>query len=240
MKQVFVNQKCEVDQTIPLTEEQAHHLFDVLRIQKKEVVKVVSEDAVFLAYPEKRPYLHLFNELTIEQNMLHVTLCAALIKQDRFEWMLQKACELGATRIVPFISRNTIIHLDELKEKKKLQRWSKIIMSACQQCNRNDLVELTPIQNVNTLHLFQAQCNLVAYEDEKDPSKHIASYLKENPTSITVCIGPEGGFEEFEIDALKRNHFHTCSLGPNILRAETAACYVLSAIEYARHDARGE
>lgn len=235
MKQVFVNQKCEVNQRIPLTEEQAHHLFDVLRIRKKEVVRVVSRDSVFLARPEDRPYLYVFNRITTEQVMHHITLCAALVKQDRFEWLLQKACELGVTRIVPFTSRNTIIRLDALREKKKLDRWSKIIVSASEQCNRNDLVELTPIQTIDTLHMYQSKCNLVAYEKEDDPFRHLSTYLMERPDSVTVCIGPEGGFEAFEIAALKENHFQTCSLGNYILRAETAACYVLSAIEFSRH-----
>ena len=236
MKQVFVDHPCELNSIINLDEDQAHHLFDVLRIQKKEVVRVVSsESQVFLAHPQQRGFLHLFNKITTEQTSKHITLCTALIKQDKFEWMLQKACELGVTRIVPFVSRNTIIHLDESKQKKKLDRWSKILLGACQQCNRNDLVEITPIQTLDTLVDFQSDCNLVAYEKENDPSKHLAHYLSEDPESITICIGPEGGFEEFEIEKLKSNHFQCCSLGPRILRAETAACYILSAVEYQRH-----
>lgn len=234
MKQVFVDQNLELHQRICLDESQAHHLFDVLRIEKKEVVRVVGQNASFLSHPEKRPYLYLFDRITSEQTMHHVTLCTALIKQDKFEWMLQKACELGVTRIVPFTSRNCVVHLDAQKEKKKLERWSKIILNACQQCNRNDLVEITPVQSIETLKDFQNEMNLVAYE-KMDMSKHLAKFLHANPKSVTVCIGPEGGYEDFEIDHLIDDHFMPCSLGNNILRAETAACYVLSAIEYQRH-----
>lgn len=234
MKQVFVNQTCQVDTRIYLDEQQAHHLFDVLRTTEKEVIRVVNQNSqVFLAHAEKRPVLYLYNELTTEQNMQHVTLCAALIKGDKFEWMLQKAAELGVTRIVPFVSKNTVVQLDENKQKKKLDRWSKILMEACKQCNRNDLVELTQIEQVDTLHLYQGACNLVAYE--KETETHLASFLGQEPESITICIGPEGGFEESEIAQLKEQHFQTCSLGNQILRAETAACYILSAIEYHRH-----
>lgn len=121
------------------------------------------------------------------------------------------------------------------KRKKKLERWSKILEGACSQCNRNDLVELVPIQNIDTLVDFQSDLNLVAYEKENNPSKHLAHYLKDSNESMTICIGPEGGFESFEIEKLEASHFQTCSLGPRILRAETAACYVLSAIEYQNH-----
>lgn len=82
-------------------------------------MRVVSNDSkVFLAHPSERGFLYLYNEIESEQTLKHVTLCTALIKQDKFEWMLQKACELGVTRIVPFTCRNTIIHLDSTKEKR--------------------------------------------------------------------------------------------------------------------------
>ena len=235
MKQVFVDQMCNVNDHIILNEKEAHHLFDVLRIQKKETVRVVTSNRrVFLARPSNRPYLDIFSEIEIPRENKHITLCAALIKSDKFEWMLQKACELGVTRIVPFESRFSVVHIDESKEKKKLERWSQILLSACKQCNRNDLVELTPIQRVENLHEFQSDCNLVAYE-KASGSDYISKYINDNPSSITICIGPEGGFDEVEIDLLMDDHFHCVSLGNNILRAETAAIYALSVIDYQKN-----
>lgn len=235
MKQVFVDQMCSVNESIVLNEKEAHHLFDVLRIQKKETIRVVANNnQVFLAHPGDRPFLDIFSEIEVLNEAQHITLCAALIKQDKFEWMLQKACELGVTRIVPFESRFTVVHIDAQKEKKKLERWSQIILSACKQCNRNDLVEITPIQRVENLHEFQSECNLVAYEKE-NTSRHISKYLQDNPSSVTFCIGPEGGFDETEIDILLDDHFQSCNLGNSILRAETAAVYALTAIDYQKH-----
>ncbi|MBB5183286.1 RsmE family RNA methyltransferase [Catenisphaera adipataccumulans] len=234
MKQVFIDEIGHTGSRVVLNEEQAHHLFDVLRIQKKEVVRVVDNHSqVFLAHPEDRPYLYLFNEIEVLSRLQHVTLCAALIKGDRWEWMLQKACELGVTRIVPFTSRFTVVHIDETKEKRKLERWTAICRNACEQCNRSDLPAIEPIQTVETLRNFQGVMNLVAYEKESE--HHLAEFLAQDPESITFCIGPEGGFAPEEIDLLKNDHFQTCSLGNQILRAETAVCYVLSAIEYQRH-----
>ena len=234
MKQVFIDQVCSVNDKVILDEKEAHHLFDVLRIQKKETVRVVARDSrVFLAHPDGRPYLDIFSEIEVLNENKHITLCASLIKADKFEWMIQKACELGVTRIVPFESRYSVVHIDPQKEKKKLDRWSQIILSACKQCNRNDLVELTPIQRVENLHEFQSECNIVAYEKE-NASNHISSYLKGSTSSVTVCIGPEGGFDEAEIDILMDDHFQCASLGSSILRAETAALYCLSVIDYQR------
>ena len=236
MKQVFIETDANVNQKIMLNEKEAHHLFDVLRTSDKETIRVVTNTSqVFLARVQQKPYIYLFDKMTVEQKAQHITLCCSLIKQDKFEWMLQKACELGVTRIVPFESRYSVVQLDEKKQQKKLERWSSIILASCKQCNRNDLVELTPIQKIETLKEFQSECNLVAYEKEDDPSKHLAAYLEKDPESITICIGPEGGFDEKEIEKLKNDHFSSCSLGKNILRAETAACYILSCIEYQTH-----
>lgn len=235
MKQVFFSDTCKIHQKIMLDEGQAHHLFDVLRIKQNETIRVVAENQkVFLANPTERPYLYIYEEISVLNENKQITLCASLIKQDKFEWMLQKACELGVTRIVPYTSKYSVVQIDEKKEQKKLERWSKILFDACKQCNRNDLVELTSIQKISDLQAFQSDLNLVAYEKET-LDHHLAHYLKKDVNSITFCLGPEGGFAPDEIEHLKDEHFQTCSLGNNILRAETAACYVLSCIEYQKY-----
>lgn len=235
MKQVYIDQKCSLEQTFPLDEQQAHHIFDVLRSKENETIRIVSPEEVYLAHPLKKPYLYIFGKEEIEERLVDVTLCTALIKSDKFEWMLQKACELGVSRIVPFVSKYSIIQLDSKKALKKMERWNAILMAACKQCNRNDKVELMPITDLDALGQYKSACNLVAYEKENEPSSHLANYLCTNPSSVTCCIGPEGGFDEQEIEKLKENGFHTCSLGNQILRAETAALYVLSCIEYQTH-----
>lgn len=236
MKQVYLDQSVAVHETLALDSKQAHHIFDVLRTSSKEKIRVITKNSgVFYAHVMDKPNLYIDEQLDVLQDKQSLTLCCALIKQDKFEWMLQKACELGVTRIVPFVSKNTVVKLDEKKAKKKLARWNEILLAATKQCNRNTLVELEPVTNLKDLANYKSECNLVAYEKESDPSKHMAHYLQSSPFSITVCIGPEGGFEESEIQVLNDFGYQNCSLGKNILRAETAACYILSAIEYQNH-----
>ncbi len=202
MKQVYLDQNVSVQDVICLDVKQAHHIFDVLRTTSKEKIRIVTKNSgVFFGHVENKPNLVIDSMVDVFEENQSITLCCALIKQDKFEWMLQKACELAATK----------------------------------QCNRNTLVELEPVIALKDLSNYKSECNLVAYEKENDPSKHMAHYLKDNPQSITVCIGPEGGFEESEIQVLNEFGFDNCSLGKNILRAETAACYVLTAIEYQNH-----
>lgn len=235
MKQVYYS-SCDVDSFIPLDDAQAHHLFDVLRTKSRETVRVVCENAeVYLAHPDKKPFLYVFGKEEVEPRLVNVTLCTALIKSDRFEWMLQKAAELGCSRIVPFVSRNTIIQIDPKKMERKMERWNSILKAACKQCNRSDMVELMPVDCLENLSEYKSRKNLVAYEKSDEKSFHLAHFLEHNPTSITCIIGPEGGFDPSEIDLLNEMGFACCSLGNSILRAETAAMYVLCAVEYQSH-----
>jgi len=96
-------------------------------------------------------------------------------------------------------------------------------------------VELMPITTIDALQEYKSRCNLVAYEKENEPSKHLANYLSKNPSSVTCVICPEGGFSSEEIDQLSELGFARCSLGNQILRAETASIYVLCCVEYQTH-----
>lgn len=230
MKQVFVNSAPALNSTICLDETQAHHLFDVLRTSPKETIRVVADGSVFLAHTAGKPNLFIFSQESVEPRLVDITLCAALIKQDKFEWMLQKAAELGVTRIVPFTSRNTIVAIDPRKQQRKLERWQAILEAACAQSNRHDAVMLEPVSRLQDLTEYKSRCNVCAYE--KEDSRHLCALLQDNPSSITAVIGPEGGFDAAEAKWLEDNGFALCTLGSQILRAETAACYILSAIEY--------
>ncbi len=234
MKQVFARSDVELNKSFRLDEKQAHHIFDVLRSTPKETIRLVHNEEVYLAHPEEKPFLFVFGKEETELRLVDITLCAALIKQDKWEWMLQKAAELGVSRIVPFVSRNTVIRPDERKIGRKLERWSAILEAACKQSNRSDFVVLEPVTSLSDLKEYKSECNLVAYEKEEG-SNHISCLLDSNPDSVTVVIGPEGGFDPNEIHLLESDGFTPCSLGSLILRAETASLYVLSVIEYQSH-----
>ena len=187
MKQVYLDQTVSVNDLISLDTKQAHHIFDVLRTTPKEKIRIITKNSgVFLGHVETKPNLVVDSKVDVSDENQSITLCCALIKQDKFEWMLQKACELGVSKIVPFVSKNTVVKLDEKKAEKKLTRWNEILLAATKQCNRNTLVELEPVISLKDLSNYKSECNLVAYEKESDPSKHMAHYLKENPQTITV------------------------------------------------------
>lgn len=234
MKQVFVHDAVSLNAPFTLDEAAAHHIFDVLRTSEKETIRLVSEEQeVYLAHPLEKPVVYVFGREEVEPRLVNVTLCTALIKGEKFEWMLQKAAELGVSRIVPFVCRNSVVRLEPKKITRKMERWNAILEAACKQSNRPDLVELDPITSIEGLGEYKSKCNLVAWE--KEDGLHLADYISKNPDSVTVVIGPEGGFDLSEIERLEELGFAPCTLGNTILRAETAALYVLSCIEYQTH-----
>ncbi|MBQ0066393.1 MAG: 16S rRNA (uracil(1498)-N(3))-methyltransferase [Firmicutes bacterium] len=233
MIQVFTDSIAQVDQELDLEEKEAHHVFDVLRVKENEEIRIISNGKTYLAKAKRKPTVLIVEEIVCKSNNIEITLCASLIKQEKFEWMIQKCVELGVTRIVPFESKFSVVHIDAKKEAKKLERWNSIALAACKQSNRTTLVEITPVQTLSNLKNYRSELNVVAYE--KEETKHLAHTLQQPFQSITVCIGCEGGLDRKEVDQLEEMGFVSCSLGNNILRAETAACYLLSCIEYQSH-----
>ena len=234
MKQVFYAKPLNVGDVVELDEKTAHHLFDVTRTTSKETVRIVDCDhQLFYGHVQTKPWIEIVEKLDNQnQGKLDITLCAALIKADKWEWMLQKATELGVSRIVPFTSKNTMIQIEPKKAGRKLERWQAICQGACQQSNRTDLVQIEPICTIQELDRYKSQMNVCAWEKEAIED-HICCTLNQIDQSVTFVIGPEGGITAQEATALEEKGFVLCSLGENILRAETAACYDCATAQYA-------
>lgn len=170
---------------------------------------------------------------------INLTLFVALLKGDKMDLVIQKAVELGVKKIVPFISENTIVRLDEKSRIKKKNKYQMIANEACKQCGRTDLVMVDDIitSNKSLLEkLSEYDVNIFAYENEnKNNSLHeIMKYVKSKKyRNISMIIGPEGGFTLDEAKDIKALGKTKCiSLGTRILRAETAAISLISIIMY--------
>ena len=231
MRQYFIDRELQINDMCELDDNQAHHVKDVLRMADGDTVRVVdSASRAFLGHVkhvDRKVFIYLDSEDDSNVSTRKIVYCAAMIKKDKWEMVLQKAAELGATYVVPVITRRTIIHLEDRDINKKLERWNKITLEACQQSNRNDICEVTEPIKLKDIERYMQDVNLVAYENEDDLK------LKDQISSGDICfvIGPEGGFEESEIDMLKGMGFTCVSLGTRILRAETAGLYMLSVID---------
>ncbi|MBQ9841314.1 MAG: 16S rRNA (uracil(1498)-N(3))-methyltransferase [Erysipelotrichaceae bacterium] len=232
MQQYFVEQKCNLNELVAFTSEQQHHISHVLRMKADSVVRIVDCDGcAYLAkiqFIQSQPVALVFEKIEhgIHRNVI---LVPALIKKDKWEYVLQKAAELGATKILPLETSRTVVKSNDEKVDKKLVRWNKIVMEACEQSHHTVCTEVLAPITIKELPNYLVDVNLVAYEKE-NVSKHIKHYVK-GLCDVMVIIGPEGGFDPKEIDLMLSMGIQPCSLGKNILRAETAGLYALSVID---------
>jgi 16S rRNA (uracil1498-N3)-methyltransferase len=164
---------------------------------------------------------------------VRVTLGQGLPKSDKMDFIVQKATELGISSLVPLITERTIVKVKD--EKKRVARWQKIAHEAAMQSDRPVIPLIDPITSFRDLMMTidpgPLPLLLFLWEEGTVPIKHL---LRQTPNAqnIVVLIGPEGGFSPAEADLAKQQGFQHVSLGPNILRTETAAVAVLSMILY--------
>lgn len=152
---------------------------------------------------------------------LHVTLCVALIKGERMDWVLQKGTELGVSRFVPMVTTRTVVRRSE-----KRPRWQRILTEAAEQCGRAHIPEVTDIVSFDEALAATANTGLafLAHNGEEVPRwREVAPALAERPNAVVLFVGPEGGFTEEEVALAASRGVHIVHLGPRVLRAETAA-----------------
>lgn len=235
MQQYFVNAMFE-NGHCALDKEQSHHILHVLRMKENDQICIVDKEGnVFLSTIHvhgKQVIAHRIQSLTANVSPISITLAMALIKKERFDFAIQKACELGVKRIQPFYSSRCVVKCKKEDELRKVERWNKIAMEACEQCRRSDLVEVLPPCSLHDLISMHADLKLCAYEHANHQGDAIKTILQKHDTaqSFLCVIGPEGGFQESEAADLINEGFICTSLGPRILRAETAAMSIVNTI----------
>jgi len=162
-----------------------------------------------------------------------ITLGQGIAKADRMDWIVQKATELGVSSVVPLVTERTIVKVKD--EEKRVSRWQKICREAAMQCGRTDIPKVRSIRPlgefVRTLVSGAETLLLMPWEEGGEPLKQV---LRARPAArnIVVLIGPEGGFSRVEADNAREKGFLLVSLGPTILRTETAALAALGMIGY--------
>ncbi|ADE19396.1 16S rRNA (uracil(1498)-N(3))-methyltransferase [Mycoplasma crocodyli] len=198
----------------------------VIRANNKNFVVVFNEEFYECCLEnDKAKIISKINEY--HEIGYEVILAASIIKIDRYEWLLQKAIELGATRIVPIISEHTDGSLyKNNKFINKYERFNSIIKSASEQSFRNKLIKLDNPMSFNEAIIKYRYINnkIIAHEKidlENNDYRNINS-------DVIIFVGPEGGYSKKEIDLSVKNDYKVVSLGRRILRAESASIYLLS------------
>ena len=222
---------------VVLPEDELHHLVRVRRAREGDrFLGLDGKGKVYLCRLEQARegwYGSVLEELKEHgASALRVTLAQALIKKNKFEWVLQKATEIGVSEIVPLITVRTELRLSPEREETRMKRWRKILLEAVKQCGRPHVPELAhPIALEEFLERAEAGLKLVL--DEKGGCS-LKELIQENRQAISclVIVGPEGGWDETDRLLFRKKEVPSVSLGARILRAETAPVTILSILQY--------
>ena len=170
---------------------------------------------------------------SVSEPPVRVSVYLALPKADKLEHVIQKATELGAYEIVAFASSRCVARLDGGSERKKLDRWQKIAASAAEQSGRGRIPAVRFIPDFPQALREAAACDLALFPYEQERALSLRAALRSRPFSTAAIVtGPEGGFSEEEAALARQSNLKICSLGPRILRCETAPLCALSAVLY--------
>ena len=235
--------------TIEITGSDAHHLMHVMRAKPGDEMVVVDDAGqtarmAMTAFTAETVTMQLMEHLDANtEPPIDITLAQCLLKGDKMEFVVQKAVELGAARVVPLKSQNCVVRYEAKKAAQRQQRWQKIADEACKQCGRTSLIEVAALMDIEKYiaQLPENACLLFCYENETQQG--IKATLREAEArgvhDFVVLIGPEGGFSLAEAEATLRAGGHSVTLGPRILRAETAAVAALTVVQYENGDLGG-
>ncbi len=220
-----------------LTGGQALHLARVLRAQPGMRFDVVAGERVWQAEivsaNEEAVHFTLLAELEADP-ALPLILLLAVFKFDRLEWAIEKATELGVAQIVPVIARRTEKHLAQAAQA-RVERWRRIAQEAAKQSRRSDLPAIhDPISIKDGVRLMPGALRLLLAEQEKQLTLR-AALESAAEQQIAIAVGPEGGWAEEELTLFAAEGWQPVSLGPRILRAETAALAAASIVAALLH-----
>ena len=230
---------------IEITGDDAHHLMHVMRAKEgQEVIVVDAENQVarmaMSAFREGAVTLTLQERLAADtESPIALVLAQCLLKADKMDLVVQKAVELGAVGVIPVRSQNCVVRYDAKKAAARRGLWQKIADEAAKQCGRTALLSVAAVTDLNDFlqqNAASAETELIFfYENEQDQT--VKSYLSQvQAKRIVLLVGPEGGFSLDEAAAVAAASGHSVTLGPRILRAETAALTALAVVQYEKGD----
>ncbi len=223
----------KVEDTLTVFGEEAHHI-NVLRYRVKDKVYVNGYEIEITKLDKELVEGKIVGTLK-ERGVPNkkITLMQAYLKSDKMEYVVQKAVELGATEILPVMSKNCVVKLDEKDKVKKVERLNKIAKEAVEQCGRTDEPTVLDVENLNKVDFSQYDAILICHEASTNSLKEAINNIQDI-NNIAVIVGPEGGLDEKEVEELlKYNNSYVVSLGERVLRAETASFAILSIMWYA-------
>lgn len=246
MPRFFVLRDYITPEEILINTEDVSHITKVLRLGAGDTIEVC--DGMGLDYTARISEIQqnsircdiVEKRVSDTEPNIEVTLFQAVPKASKMEYIIQKTTELGISRIVPCSMERCVAKMDG-KETKKIDRWRKIAEAAAKQSGRGKLIEITEIMDFRDAVQKLTQNDIFFAPYECEQQRTLKQILTEQNSALTVgfMIGPEGGYALDEVEYLQTNHVPTVTLGPRILRTETAGEAVLAMVMYEIGDIGG-
>jgi len=227
---VFIDTNLSLQQIVTIEDKTAHHLLHVLKLRDGYTVHafdgcggfyeskiIIRNKKEILLCPER----HVSED---NESRLNLTLVQGISRGQKMDYTIQKAVELGVKTIIPLLSEFSNVKLDAERTQKRMAHWKKIIVSACEQSERNLLPEILPPSSLDDwVHADKNQTKIVLHPG----SENTIAAVNLNTENISLICGPEGGLSEKELMICDQAGYQRISLGPRILRTETAAVAAL-------------
>ncbi len=238
ISRLYLEGDYQVNQTLPLPKEQAHYALTVLRLKNNYIIEAFNGKGLLatgkLIITSRRSANFQIESVSQPQteSPLNLTLVQSISKGDRMDYCIQKSVELGVTSIQPILTERCDVKLPPEKFEKRQQQWQAIAINACEQSGRTVVPTVLPIQ---TYTQWLAQKNspplfgLVLNPYAKQTLKTLA--IPKNLPPIHLLIGPEGGLSEQEVQKATQAGLTSITLGPRILRTETAGPAVIAILQ---------
>jgi len=212
----------------PLPNDQAHHARDVLRLKLGDEVELFTaagqSAAGAIAELSSESVIVEVQEIQKPTTRFQLTIASAIPKGARADWMIEKLSELGVARFVPLITEHSVVHPEG---KNKLDRWQRLAEESAKQSRRPGVMEIATLM---PLPDFLKNTTPIAYLSTAPDSQPLPTILPPASASLSLLIGPEGGWSHTEIVLFQDHHLTPITLGGTILRIETAAIAAASVV----------
>ncbi|MCM3637363.1 16S rRNA (uracil(1498)-N(3))-methyltransferase [Sporosarcina luteola] len=243
MQRYFLETPFDEDGNAFISGDDGKHIAKVMRMEAGDLVIAVDNGEAFISeiadiLSEGVTVRKKDGKLPSNEMQVSVTIACGLPKGDKLDLIVQKGTELGMSRIIPFEAKRSIVKWDTKKGDKKVDRLKKIAKEAAEQCHRTIIPEVSTPMPFKQLLQESRNYDVRFFADEEDAKgidpNRIADRLKNvyHKQTVLVVFGPEGGLSREEAEEMRAADFLSVSLGPRILRTETAPLYFLSAMSY--------
>lgn len=242
LSRIFVGQALDTGAKIHLDSDTCHYLKNVLRLKSGVTIALFNGEDHYdyeslLFYEGRQAIATVQNRLTGNtESTLSTEIIQGLSRSDHMDWMIQKCTELGVNRLSVFNADHTQIPLKPAQLNKRLSHWRKVAINACEQCGRQVLPLVSFEQNMVALLAEPVSRDFKILLDFNGDRLQPESLSGNPDDKIAILLGPEGGLSNTEIQSAKIAGFVATSIGPRVLRTETAAAAALAILQFSYGD----